>query len=100
MTQEEAIAKARVVAQAQGWPWHESVRATLEDRSYNKTGLLDSLWHIFGGSRLPIEGKRVHKVWQVVSSLSVSEPVLHVPSVIVTIDDETGEALQKFYQPR
>ena len=98
MTQEEAIAKARLVAEAQGWPWHESVRATLEAKSFNEPGLFDSLRRIFGGGLAEAQSSR--KVWEVVSSLRVAELTKHVPSVVITIDDETGEALQKFYQPR
>ena len=101
MTQDEAIAKAHAVAEEQGWPWHESVSATLEARSYPETGLLDSLRRALGVGRAPDERKSVRKVWHVVSVWGgFSEVSVRAPGVVVVIDDESGGVLQKFYQPR
>jgi hypothetical protein len=100
MTRDEAIARARAVAEEQGWPWHESVRVTLEARGGAEPGLFDSLRRVFGAAR-PAAPQGMRKVWHVVSAWGGLPAVsLHAPAVVVVIDDESGGVLQKFYQPR
>jgi hypothetical protein len=74
MTQEEAIERARQVAEAEGWPWLERI-----DADIRKTG-------IFGSGPL---------MWQITT---------HSPNLggnaIICIDDETGQILRKEYYRR
>lgn len=98
MTQEEAIAKARKVAEEAGFPWHEIVSARLTRKSYPEERLFDGVRRIFG---VHVEERHERDVWEVSTGWDVPENFsLHVPCTIIVIDDETGMVFQKFHQPR
>lgn len=72
MTREEALAKARAVAEQEGWAWTEPADATFRRAWFGKGGR----WEIFSNAK----------------GLGAKARVV--------IDAETGEVLEKGYIPR
>ena len=96
MTRDEAIAKARAVADEEGWTWREPIHVALETASDPGetilSGLLGRLSRRLGRGSGTRGGP---KVWQVHTNAG-SRGV----NVVITLDDETGEVLQKAFWPR
>lgn len=95
MTRDEAITKARMIAQAEGWTWREPVHAALETSSDSETMFSGVLNRLFRGLVRNSETKAERKVWQVFSNAG-SRGV----NVVISLDDETGEVLEKAFWPR
>lgn len=95
MTQDEAIERARAIAQEEGWTWREPVLASLEDAGEGETifdGVVAFVSKSLGRSSAAGRGR---KVWRVLSNAG-SRGV----NVSVSFDAETGEVLQKAFWPR
>lgn len=94
MTRDEAIAKAQTIAQEEGWTWREPVHVALENVSDSETIFSDALKRLSRSlGRSSAQAGR--KVWQVFSNAG-SRGV----NVVVSLDAETGEVLQKAFWPR
>ena len=79
MNKDEAIAKAKKIAEEQNWPWREPFNATLIEETT-------------GGW---FSRKQSKKLWRVVSNADKIGA-----NVNITIDNETGEVVRKAYSPR
>ena len=95
MTQEEAIAKAQMIAREEGWTWREPVHAALENVSDSGTIFSDVIGRLSRSLGRTSATKGGRKAWQVLSNVG-SRGV----NVVVTLDAETGEVLQKAFWPR
>lgn len=94
MTREEAVARARAVADEEGWTWREPVSVSLETEDDSGTifeGAVGWLSRRLGRS----SAGRGRKVWRVLTNAG-SRGV----NVVVALDDLTGEVLQKAFRPR
>lgn len=94
MTRDEAVARARAIADEEGWTWREPVSASLETVDESETifeGAVGWLSRRLGRSSAG-RGRRVWRVFTNAGSRGVN--------VVVALDDETGEVLQKAFWPR
>jgi hypothetical protein len=73
MTREEAIQRARAIADAEGWRWEEPVEATSRQR-----------WVFWG----PVE-------WEIVTNVG-----MRGCNVRIAIDSTTGDVIRKHFCPR
>ncbi|HEV2864854.1 MAG TPA: hypothetical protein VGX48_27925 [Pyrinomonadaceae bacterium] len=95
MTQDEAITRARAIAEEQGWTWRGPVQAGLEHVDQGETifsGVIAFVSRSLGRSSGEGRGR---KVWRVLSNAG-SRGV----NVSVSFDAETGEVLHKAFWPR
>ena len=79
MNKNEAIAKAKKIAEEQNWPWREPFYAILIEET-------TSGW---------FSRKQVKKLWRVVSNANKIGA-----NVNITIDNDSGEVVHKAYSPR
>ncbi len=95
MTQDEAVAKAQMIAREEGWTWREPVQVALEHLSDSDTIFSEVVGRLSKSLGLSSGAKGVRKVWKVFSNAG-SRGV----NVVVSFDDETGEVLHKAFWPR
>lgn len=95
MTQDEAVAKAQMIAQQEGWTWREPVRVDLEHVSDSDTIFSEVFGRLSRSLGMSSGSKGGRKVWKVFSNAGARGA-----NVVVALDDETGEVLQKAFWPR